>query len=67
MISDRTVLAKLDEIGGRVEASELAYHLGPDSAYAAFELAEEGLVESHTHFCLTEAGREALKELSDAD
>lgn len=60
MKGDHDVLRALDSIGGWVVASELAYHLGRDAAYEAFEATEEGLVESRTYFSLTDAGRERL-------
>lgn len=59
-MSTEATLRKLDEIGGSVLGSELAYHLGKDAIYDAFDLAEEGLVEARTYFSLTDKGREEL-------
>lgn len=58
--SDLEILTKLEQIGGDVEACELAYQLGHDSVFGAWQLAEQGLVSTRTYFSLTDSGRELI-------
>ena len=59
-VDDREILQKLEDIGGDVEARELAHHLGRDSVFGAYQLVEDGLLESKTFFTLTDRGREHI-------
>lgn len=55
------LLRRLDEIGGWVSETEVAYQLGEAAVIELFEAETEGLVESRTEFTLTGRGEQVAR------